>query len=170
MRPIELVAVNQRLPSAPGAMSLGRSIPEDAMTVEEPPVVTWTILSLVAVIQRLPSGPVVTAWVPRGAPNAPVGNVTVPSVVISPSFPLPAFANQRWPSGPTAIPAGPSMGPPANLVIEPAGVIRSIELLSWLVNQMLPSGAAVMPIGSSMLGSVKSVKVPDGVSRVTVLS
>ena len=77
-------------------------------------------------------------------------SVTAPAGVIRPIRPARSYSvNQRLPSGPAAIPAGPLFGvmPAENSVTTPAGVIRPIRFPLYSVNQRLPSGPAAIPAG-----------------------
>ena len=72
--------------------------------------------------------------------------------------------NHRLPSGPAEIPLGTWVsGPSPNVVIAPAGVMRTIDAApdgpSDLVNQRLPSGPRVMPPSprDSRVGEVADV-------------
>ena len=83
-----------------------------------------------------------------GSPGVGTGNsVTTPAFVtraIAPS--PPAWATQRFPSGPVTIPRGLPVGKPAvNSVMIAPGVIRPTPLLVSSVNQRLPSGPCAMP-------------------------
>ncbi len=74
--------------------------------------------------------------------------MTVPGGVIRPILLPTVSVNQRLPSGPAAMPAGPL---PAvglrNSVTSPPGVMRPIRLPVNSVNQRLPSGPAAMACG-----------------------
>ena len=58
--------------------------------------------------------------------------------------------NQRLPSGPTVIPAGPleAVGVGNSVIAWVVGLISPILLAPNSVNQRLPSGPAVIPHGS----------------------
>src|SRR4051794_18185639 len=93
---------------------------------------------------------------PTGRPSGPdvaLGagdSVIVPAVVIRPIFAPLDSVNQRFPSGPAAIPGGWVAGVTANSVIVPAVVIRPIFSPLDSVNHRFPSGPAAIPCGTAV--------------------
>jgi hypothetical protein len=84
-----------------------------------------------------------------------------PDGVIRPICSPSSSVNQRFPSGPSAIPHGslPAVGM-LNSVTTPDGVIRPIVFAVVSVNHRLPSGPLVIPNGLPPLGIGNWVTVP----------
>src|SRR5258708_6400989 len=101
----------------------------------------------------MPSGPLAIVG---------IGNsVTAPLVVILPIlFPV-RSVNQRFPSGPTAIPIGKLLAPAENSVTPPVVVILPILFARYSTNHRFPSGPAVMSKGPLFaVGIGKSATAP----------
>jgi len=76
----------------------------------------------------------------------PIKMETTPAGVIRPTEA--PWENQRFPSGPAAIPYGRVyMAGSAKFETTPVGVIRPIELLPALVNHKFPSDPVAIPNG-----------------------
>jgi hypothetical protein len=96
----ELLSVNHKAPSGPGAMFHGRKKFADVYSVMVPPVVILPILPAASSVNhRLLSGPTTI----ENGPLLAVGvaySVTTPAVVIRPILLSPLSANHSAPSGP----------------------------------------------------------------------
>ena len=95
----------------------------------------------------------------------PVENsVILPDGVILPILSVFVSVNQRLPSGPVVMPAGPALPvmPVENSVTVPDGVILPILFAPYSVNQTFPSGPAVIPNGEldAVIPVENSVTVP----------
>jgi len=92
-------------------------------------------------------------------------SATEPVGVMRPILSASSSANQRLPSGPTAIPSVWLVEDTTlNSVTVPVGVMRQ-TLPVPLVNHRLPSGAAAMSAGSPAMERGNSVIVPVRVMR-----
>src|SRR5438445_354443 len=87
-----------------------------------------------------------------------------PPVVIRPILPAVPSTNQRFPSGPAAMPSGRPLGT-GNSLTAPAGVIRPIWLARNSVNQRFPSAPAATKLTSASDGRLNSVTPPVGPIR-----
>src|SRR5579864_8385606 len=134
-----------------------------------------TLLALVSVNQRLPSGPATMQNAPLQAVGIGYAVIAPPVVIWSMSLPGrgPFSVNHRLPSGPAVIPPG-LVAPSAstgigNSVIAPVVVIRPILSALYSVNQRLPSGPFVMLVAPLPVAVGNSVIAPVVVIRATLL-
>ena len=70
---------------------------------------------------------------------------TAPAGVIEPTLVVPCSVNQRFPSGPRAMPSGALPAGRRNSVSPPVGVISPILAEPSSLNHMFPSGPATRP-------------------------
>src|SRR6185312_17119918 len=98
-----LLSVNQTLPSGPALIPFGCAAVGNSLKAPDT-VIRPMRLGNGSVNHSAPSGP--AAMLAGSVPGAGNGNsVITPAVVILSIAPLPASANQRFPSGPLQIPA-----------------------------------------------------------------
>src|SRR5438309_1446343 len=96
----------------------------------------------------MPGPTVIPNGVAPGLMPVPNSLVTVPAGVMTPILSAVDSVNQRLPSGPVTMPAGPAPTVRANSVTAPAGVTWPILLAPGSVYQKFPSGPVVIPCGA----------------------